>query len=233
MEQQGVVAAENEPERLVLAHMHLVRIIASKLYRLRWSTSVGFDEYCQMGALGLVEAARRFDSTRGAAFNTFASWRITGAILNGLVRSTEQHQQAASRKRIVDARVASVSEDDDAPHDPSVQAALSRLADVAVGLAVGFMLEGSGMFDDGQATTPMDGYASLALRQMRGRLRAAVAGLPQAERRVLEGHYFQQQPFAEIAEALGVTRGRVSQIHKRGLGLLRAELARDNPVFEA
>jgi RNA polymerase sigma factor for flagellar operon FliA len=79
----------------------------------------------------------------------------------------------------------------------------------------------------------MDGYASLALRQMRGRLRAAVAGLPQAERRVLEGHYFQQQPFAEIAEALGVTRGRVSQIHKRGLGLLRAELARDNPVFEA
>lgn len=231
----GSAAAAAEPDGadgLVVRHLPLVRVIAARLYRLRWNQSVEFDDYCQMGAVGLVEAAQRFDPTRGAEFGTFASWRISGAILNGLARSTELHQQIASRKRMVDSRSASIAGESEAAHDTSVEAALARLAKVAVGLAVGFMLEGSGMFDSGEAVTRFDGYASVAVRQLRTRLHAAVASLPWQERRVLEGHYFQQQSFVEIADDLGLTRGRISQIHKSALERLRAVLAQDNS-FEA
>ncbi|HEV7913041.1 MAG TPA: sigma-70 family RNA polymerase sigma factor [Albitalea sp.] len=236
MEEQGSSSAAQGPvdgDGLVVAHLPLVRIIAARLYRMRWNQSVEFDEYCQMGAVGLVEAARRFDPSRGAEFGTFASWRIGGAILNGLARSTELHQQIASRKRLVDSRTASLAEDGATVQDASLEAALARLAKVAVGLAVGFMLEGTGMFDDGQAVTRFDGYASIAVRQLRTRLRTAVAFLPWQERRVLEGHYFQQQAFVEIADDLGLTRGRISQIHKSALERLRAVLARDDSSFEA
>jgi RNA polymerase sigma factor for flagellar operon FliA len=95
------------------------------------------------------------------------------------------------------------------------------------------MLEGSGMFDGGNAVTRFDGYASVEYRQLQARLHAAVAALPAQERRVLEGHYFQQQSFAGIADDLGLTRGRISQIHKSALSRLRNVFAQDNPVFEA
>lgn len=221
-------------DQLVLQHLPLVRIIAARLYRLRWNQTVEFADYCQMGSIGLIEAAQRFDPQRGAEFGTFASWRISGAILNGLVRTTEQHQQIASRKRLVDARVSDLAAQEAvAGHEGSVEASLARLANVAVGLAVGFMLEGTGMFDSGASVDRFDGYASLAVRQLRARVHAAVASLPPQERRVLESHYFQQQQFSEIAEDLGLTRGRISQVHKSALQRLRVLLAEELTGFEA
>jgi RNA polymerase sigma factor for flagellar operon FliA len=227
----------DEPAKhaLVAEHLPLVRMIASRLYRLRWNAAVDFDDYCQMGALGLVEAAQRFDPSHGVQFGSFASWRISGAILNGLTRSTEQLQQAAERRRRVKSRVDELAgpEDGAAPDDGSVEAALARISRLAVGLAVGFMLEDTGMYQGDEASHRLDGYASIALRQWRGRLRAAVLSLPPQERDVLERHYFHQHPFHEIAEALGLTRGRISQIHTAALERLREVLAQDNAGFEA
>jgi RNA polymerase sigma factor for flagellar operon FliA len=223
-----------EADALVVAHLPLVRRIAAQLYRFRWNSSVEFKEYCQMGALGLVEAAQRFDPARGVAFGSFASWRISGAILNGLASSTELHQQVASRKRRVDDRVRSLSaEPPPAERNLSLEASLARISSLAMGLAVGFMLEDTGMFDDGQGLNPLDGYANLALRQWRERLRAAVLALPEQEAAVLQRHYFQQQAFVDIAVELGLTKGRISQIHKAGVERLRQRLTADNADFEA
>lgn len=218
---------------LVLQHLPLVRSIAGKLYRLRWNQSVEFAEYCQMGTVGLIEAAQRYDPRRGAEFGTFASWRISGAILNGLVQSTEQHAQAAARRRLLDERVSDLSGDSVPEDDHSLEGSLSRLAQVAVGLAVGFMLEGTRMYEDGSSVVRLDGYASIAVRQLRVRVHAAIASLPVQERRVLESHYFQQQPFTEIAEDLHLTRGRISQVHKSALQRLRVLLADEPTNFEA
>lgn len=225
------VGDTDRQQKLVLEHLPLVRAIASRLYRLRWNQSVEFDDYCQMGSVGLVEAAQRYDPGRGAEFGTFASWRISGAILNGLMHSTEQHAQAAARKRLLDSRIGDLR--DAAGSEASIEASLARLAQVAVGLAVGFMLEGTAMFDNGASVDRFDGYASLALRQLRARVIASVASLPAQEQRVIELHYFQQRPFAEIAEDLSLTRGRISQIHKNALQRLRTLLARDPAAFEA
>jgi RNA polymerase sigma factor for flagellar operon FliA len=224
---------EPADHKLVTEHLPLVRAIAARLYRLRWNAAVDFDDYCQMGALGLVEAAQRFDPSKGVQFGSFASWRISGAILNGLARSTEQLQQAAERRRRVKSRVDALAGLDEGPADASVQASLARISQLAIGLAVGFMLEETGMYQGVEASHGLDGYASIALRQWRGRLRAAVLTLPPREREVLERHYFHQHPFNEIADALGLTRGRISQIHKAALERLREVLAQDNAGFEA
>jgi len=61
------------------------------------------------------------------------------------------------------------------------------------------------------------------------------ADRPPQERRVLEEHYFEHRPFADIAAALRLTRGRVSQLHKRGIERLRDRLRNEAPTtaFEA
>jgi RNA polymerase sigma factor for flagellar operon FliA len=216
-------------------HLPLVRAIAARLYRARWNDALAFEEYVQMGALGLLEAAGRFDAGRGVSFGAFASWRIAGSILNGLERATEQHQQLAARRRWAAGRVSSLAADGPPCSDGSLEERLAALVRVAVGLAVGFMLEGSGMYCGGGEATARDGSAELADRQLGRRLRDALRGLPSQERRVLEEHYFEHRPFADIAAALRLTRGRVSQLHKRGIDRLRDRLRTDAPptAFEA
>lgn len=221
-------SADAAPEELVARHLPLVRQLAARLYRLRWDNSVRFDEYCQMGAVGLLEAARRYDPARGAQFATYATWRITGAILNGLEHSTEHQQQAGARRRAIRERSASLAEAPAAGGD-SLEAALARISEAAIGLAVGFMLDGTGMYSDGGELTRRDGYASLAMRQLLLRLRDAVRDLPEPERGIVEGHYFQQRPFVDIAAGLALTKGRVSQLHKRAMQRLR-EMLRDDMI---
>lgn len=223
-------------DELIIKHLPLVRAIAARLYRARWNASVEFNEYYQMGTLGLVEAAQRFDADRGVQFGSFATWRISGAILNGLTKSTEQHQQAASRRRQIESRVDSLAEDREDPVDDSMEAALARIADMAIGLAVGFMLDGTGMYGDeavAETSHRLDGYASIAHREARHRVRTAVEALPAQERTVIERHYLQHHAFTNIADDMDLTRGRVSQIHKAGLHRLRGLLKRDNVGFEA
>lgn len=223
------------PAELVVKHLPLVRALAARLYRLRWNDSVDFDEYLQMGALGLVEAAGRYDASRGTQFSTFASWRITGAILNGLERSTELHQQSGARRRMIQDRSESLAGAPTATADDepdALETVLGRLCEAAVGLAIGFMLDGSGMYSDGTECTRRDGYTSLATGQLAGRLRHAVGGLPAAERTVIESHYFQQQPFQDIASRLNLSKGRISQLHRRAVERLRMALREDMIGFE-
>lgn len=209
----------------VVEHLPLVRAIAARLYRARWSDALPFEEYVQMGAVGLMEASQRYDAGRGVPFGAFASWRIAGSILQGLERATEHHQQVAVRRRLVGERLASLGgERPDSPTGAALERRLARIAAVAVGLAVGFMLEGTGMYSDGAEVTPMDGCAVLATRDLGRQLRDVLQALPPPERRVLEEHYFQQRPFADIALALHLSRGRVAQIHKRGIAQLRERL---------
>lgn len=224
------------PADLVVKHLPLVRALAARLYRLRWDDSVGFDEYFQMGALGLVEAAGRYDPSRGAQFSTFASWRITGAILNGLERSTELHQQSSARRRMIQERSESLAGAPEAvtvgEEAQTLEVVLGRLCEAAVGLAIGFMLDGSGMYSDGTECTRHDGYASLATGQLAHRLRHVVGGLPAVERTVIESHYFQQQPFQDIASRLKLSKGRISQLHRRAVERLRMALRDDMIGFE-
>ena len=68
-------------------------------------------------------------------------------------------------------------------------------------------------------------YRSAELRQLRERLVQAVEGLPAQERAVIRGHYLQEVPFEQIAASLQLTRGRISQVHRRALLRLRSLLA--------
>src|ERR1051326_4750559 len=99
--------------------------------------------------------------------------------------------------------------------------ALERLADVTLGLALGFALEDSGL---GAAPEGFDPYRVLELKRLRERLLLIVEALPERERRILKWHYFEQMEFKLVGAALGLSKGRISQLHSRGLKLMREGL---------
>jgi len=203
-------------------YAEFARMMAAQAYGRRTSQDVEFDDYLQYARLGLIESIERYDPSYGAKFETYAAIRINGAILNGLESASELHEQLAASRRRVAERTAALRAASTAGTRSDV---FDRLAEIAIGLAVGFMLEGSGMFQENeQATVPDNTYSSVELRQMRRRLHDTIAQLPERQRHVVHAHYVQDQAFEEIATALELSRGRVSQLHKEALSTLAARL---------
>ena len=206
--------------QLVERYLPFARIMAGKLYASRTHREVEFDEYLQFARVGLIEALDRFDPQRGFKFETFAASRITGAILNGMARYSEVHEQAAARKRLVQARVDLLKGEPPAVGDSD--ALFGYLAEMAIGLAVGFALDQTGMYRaEQEAQYPDNSYAGVELKQLRARVRSLLGNLSGKQRQVVEYHYLQQLPFEEIARMLELTKGRISQLHKEALRKLR------------
>ncbi|HZV63596.1 MAG TPA: sigma-70 family RNA polymerase sigma factor, partial [Telluria sp.] len=207
-------------EQLVATYLEFARILAAKMYRGRTYTEMEFGDYLQYARIGLVEAIDRFEPERGFKFETFAASRINGAMLNGIATSSEIQQQIAARRRTLTQRLGTLQEGAETP--VGADAVFARLAELALDLAVGFALEDSGM--DASGAYPDNSYHGVEMKQLRARVHGALAALPERQRMLLHGHYLQQQSFADLADGMGLTRGRVAQLHKEALGNLRARL---------
>ncbi|OFA06680.1 sigma-70 family RNA polymerase sigma factor [Duganella sp. HH101] len=220
-------AASREPqlrERLVSLYLPFARMMAARMYGLRTHANVEFDDYLQYGRVGLLEAIERYDASRGFKFETYAASRINGAILSGMEAYSEVHEQVAARRRAVQARLASLAEPQRAQGAPADL--FGYLAELAVGLAVGFALEDSGMYQapEQEAHYRDHTYDGVELKQLRERIKALLDGLPGKHKQVVSYHYLQQLPFHEIAEMMQLTKGRIAQLHKEALLKLREGL---------
>lgn len=212
-------------EQLIEHYLPYARVVAATYYARRNHDEIEFAEYLQLASVGMVESLDRYDPELGAQFKTFAARRMHGAILNGLERLTEKQQQIAVRQRLRHERIQAISQP--AQRRSTHADTLFRyLADVGIGLALAQLLEGTGMIEGEPRTIvePDRHYQQLELEQLRRRLHEIVARLPNQERTVIRYHYLQDQPFDLIAEMLGLTRGRIAQIHRKALMSLRNQL---------
>ena len=169
---------------------------------------------------GLLEAIDRFDPQRGVSFLSFAAARIAGSIVDGLGRLDEHGAQLRFRQRIERERIASLEVGGE-----DARSAIEELANLATELALGLMLDAEEReSSSGLAGQPYNGFDSLAWRETRALLAERVDDLPEPERTVIRQHYQNDLLFAQIAVMLGVSKGRVSQLHKAALARLRKSM---------
>jgi RNA polymerase sigma factor for flagellar operon FliA len=206
--------------QLVERYVPFARALAARFYGRRHSDEIEFDDYQQLAMVGLMESIDRYQPDRGAKFTTYATARIQGSILNGLERLTERQQQLAFRRRVAAERTASLMPD--ALSADSSQQLFTQLEEIGVGIALGFLLEGTGMVRDREDALPASAYEHLELRQVREQLWDLAQQLTEREREVFDLHYKQSQAFDDVAQSLGLTKGRVSQLHRQGILRLRA-----------
>lgn len=218
-------------DHLVTRYLPYARAIAARMYSRRGGQDFEFDDYLQYASLGLMECVDRYQPGLGASFKTYATTRMTGSILNGLEKLTERQQQVAIQRRLAshEDRASSLAEPDEGVEGgESAEDLFRRLAAVGVGVALGVLLEGSGLIEWQESVNGngFGAYEQVELRQLRDRVIAVVSALPERERHIVRAHYMQDIPFQDIAAELGVTKGRISQLHKRALEMLRQQLAR-------
>lgn len=222
LETQGAPVAR---EKLFDRHVPFARMIAARHYRRRRGGDIEFAELCQLAYAGLLEAIDHYDRAQGVPFKGYAHRRISGSVLDGIAKASELREQLSFRRRAQAERVGSLAAHD--AHSLTADEAMQALIDLAVGLAVGFMLEDTGLYIDEREITARPGaYESLVWREAVQRLVGEVDNLPDREGLIIRRHYFEGLTFDQIGDLLGVTKGRVSQIHRAALGLLKKRLRR-------
>lgn len=216
-------------EQLLALHMPYARVVAATYYARRYHDEIEFGDYLQYASIGLLEALERFDPGRGAQFRTFAARRMHGAILSGIERLTEKQQQISARQRLRAQRAEAIREI--AAEQGAAGGAHERLvryvAEAGIGLALAWLLEGTGMVDAPERAEALPFYRQAEMRQLREQLLRSVDDLAPQERTVVRCHYLQEMPFESVAAMLNVTKGRISQIHRQALLRLRAGMAPD------
>lgn len=233
------IVPSQKRDALLAQHLGLVHHVARQLAN-RLSTAAELDELVSAGTLGLVQAAESFDAKRGLSFSTFAVPRIRGAILDELRKQDHVPRNVRRRTREVSkAREVLSSTLRRSPTHSEV----ARVLGVPGEMVRRWELDAEGASlrsldqpvrsDPAGATlgeTIADEHALffesiLSHEQEVEHLKRAIASLKEQERTVLALNFFEELKLQQIAEVLGLSVCRISQIRTAALCKLRDTLA--------
>jgi RNA polymerase sigma factor for flagellar operon FliA len=230
-----VAAYQSTEQMQVMVELHagLVKRIAHHMIA-RLPASVQVDDLIQAGMIGLLEASKNFDGSKGASFETFAGIRIRGAMLDEIRRGDWAPRSVHKNSRLIsqaineveratgrDARDAEVAE----KLDISLDEYHHMLNDVNSGKIIG--IEDLGVTEDvlggedKHEDAPFDDTATEAFHVA---LANTIETLPEREALVLSLYYDEELNLKEIGAVLDVSESRVSQIHSQAMHRLKSRL---------
>ncbi|MDP4537554.1 RNA polymerase sigma factor FliA [Alkalimonas collagenimarina] len=220
--------------QLIERHAPLVKRIAYHLLA-RLPASVQVDDLIQSGMIGLMEAAKNFDGSKGASFETFAGIRIRGSMLDEMRRGDWTPRSVHRNARLIAETIAELEaelgrdvKDIEVAEklDISVDEYHHMLSDVSCGRILG--IEDLGVSEDVLASADEKEidqlYEVQANEAFQKSLMQTIANLPEREALVLSLYYNDELNLKEIGEVLSVSESRVSQIHSQALVRLKSRM---------
>ena len=226
-------------DALIRQHVPLVRRIALHMIA-KLPANVELDDLIQVGMIGLAEALSRFESEQGVQFDTFASQRIRGAMLDELREGDWMSRSSRkSQKEIEQALNRLEQRLGRSPLESEIAAELGMDLDdyqSLLGKVRGTQLVylediGGGDSDDSDdylerhvADADADPFALLRDQRLRSALVEAIKALPEREQYVMGMYYEHDMNLKEIAAVLGVTESRVCQLHSQAIARLRTKM---------
>lgn len=219
---------------IVERHAPLVKRIAHHLMA-RLPASVIVDDLIQSGMIGLLEAAKNFDGSKGASFETFAGIRIRGAMLDEIRKGDWTPRSVHKNSRTITEAITQVERETGADaRDVDIAAKLNvslvqyhqMLNEVNAGKLVA--IEDLGVSEDVIGDEQTKGsdipFEDLMQGAFQKALAHAITTLPEREAIVLSLYYDEELNLREIGEVLEVSESRVSQIHSQAMLKLKSRM---------
>ncbi|MFI4930974.1 MAG: RNA polymerase sigma factor FliA [Burkholderiales bacterium] len=214
----------------------LVRRLAHQMIA-KLPANVELDDLIQVGMIGLNDALSRFDPGQGVQFETFATQRIRGAMLDELrggdwmSRGDRRHQRSieAAVHRLEQRLQRAPNESEIADEMGMMLADYQELLGKVRGTQLFYLEDLSGADGDDYLDRHVadEGANPLAMLQdhrMREALVEAIGKLPEREQHVMSMYYEHDMNLKEIAAVLGVTESRICQLHSQSIARLRSKL---------
>lgn len=222
---------------IVKSHLGLVRYVAAKFGFIHSSSQhvLEEDDLVQIGLVGLLDAADKFDSRKGVRFETYAVTRIRGAILDEirrldwLPRSVRRRSRTARKveDEIQDSQYNTLSADEIATKLSLTMEEFRQLMREAKTANMEYRMS----YDDDVeiveqtvADLATDPFELVSAEEVRSRLIEAVESLPQRDRLIITLYYYEGLTFREIGAVLRISESRVFQIHSTIMKSLQTQL---------
>ncbi len=224
--QQG----NNNTEEYVIKYSYLVKRIAYHLLS-RLPKTVQIDDLMQSGMVGLIEATQRYDKSKMANFETYASIRIRGTMLDDLRKSSWMPRSVHHNMRKISEAIHKI--ENETGHEAQTKDIVAELGvdmktyqDMAGAAQANDLFrfdelrEDSINFEQGSD----DPYEETQKSEVHTHLKDLIKALPEREQMVLAFYYTERLRFKEIGEVLGVGEARICQIHGQALARLQSRL---------
>ena len=228
----------------VVAYLPFVEQLARRV-AATMPHSIDIGDLVQDGVIGLIDAAHRFDESRGIKFETFAERRIRGAMIDALRKDAWPRGVRRQRRELEAAREQLRRELGCEPSLADLAAKMGsdekRLGRTIVRINA---IESTSPLASGEnhdestlpaaliPSEPEQPDLAYERSETKDRIRAAIESLPAREQKVIALYYYQEATMKQIGAEIGVNESRVSQLHVRAIRRLREALAGTMPAAE-
>jgi RNA polymerase sigma factor for flagellar operon FliA len=236
----------NDPEALLDQYGEVIYYHAERLAS-RLPNGLEKGDLLNAGMVALIQAAGKFDSSRGVQFRTFADYRVRGAMIDEMRRADWMGTETRRRAHALEEAFSVLEQQEGRPaHSEEVAEYLEitqdeyfRLLNEVRGIALVAMedlelpdgdLPEADLGDWLGRGRESEVFAELELDEVVARLAEGLEELPERERLVLALYYYEELTMKEVGQVLRITESRVSQLHTQAVLRLRGRLGLDEAV---
>ncbi len=230
-------------KKLILEYSHLVKYIAGRL-RVYFGANVEYDDLVSYGIFGLIDAIDKFDINKGVKFETYASLRIRGAIIDSIRKMDWVPRSLRQKSKELEKLYSELERElGYPPSDREVAEKLGMSLDEfykllnEVNLSSVISLEefleqnyelGKDILTTAREDKPENYVELIELKEV---LADAIDKLPEKERTVISLYYFEELTLKEISAIMKVSESRISQLHTKAILRLRGKLTRHKALM--
>lgn len=228
-------------EELILEYSHLIKYIAGRL-NIYFGSNVEYDDLVSYGVFGLIDAIDKFDINKGVKFETYASLRIRGAVIDSIremdwvPRSLRQKSKELEKAYWdVENELGRSASDEDIAKKLKISLAdfYKLINDVNVSSMISledFLEQNYEIGNCSQNKTEIPEHEA-ELSEVRDILEDSIIKLPEKEKMVLTLYYYEELTLKEISAIMKVSESRISQLHTKAILRLRSKLARHKSLL--
>ncbi len=223
-------------EQIILEYAPLVKVVAGRL-SMYLGYNVDYDDLVGYGIFGLIDAIDKFDAEKDVKFETYASLRIRGSILDQIrkmdwiPRTVRQKQKRLDEAiKQVEMRTGKNATDEEIAleigiTDDELSVWQSQLKITNIVSLNEYVEQGSEPVMDARNNSHfIQPEEKIQENELKKVLKDTLEFLTEKERKVIELYYYEELTLKEISKVLGVSESRISQLHTKALSKMRKKM---------
>ena len=230
-------------EKLILEYAPLVKLVAGRL-SMYLGYNVEYDDLVSYGIFGLIDAIDKFDSMKAVKFETYASLRIRGAILDQIRKMDWIPRTIRQKQKKIDSAMKEIEQDTGRmATDEEIAKKLGITDDDYLGWQSQMKITGLVSLDEflesGTEAIPQQGNQHrfespeevIEKTELKKTLELALELLTEKEKKVILLYYYEDLTLKEISNVLEVSESRISQLHTRALQKMKTRMGNYMGIF--
>lgn len=242
-ENYGKTKSPEIREKLILEYAPLVKLVAGRL-SMYLGYNVEYEDLVSYGIFGLIDAIDKFDSMKAVKFETYASLRIRGAILDQIRKMDWIPRTIRQKQKKIDSAMKEIEQDTGRmATDEEIAKKLGITDDDYLGWQSQMKITGLVSLDEflesGTESIPQQGNQHrfespeevIEKTELKKTLELALELLTEKEKKVILLYYYEDLTLKEISNVLEVSESRISQLHTRALQKMKIKMGNYMGIF--